>query len=121
MIQQQLFLVLAINSLICLGVHVTTREDMVFEFISKWFRTVLRTILGEKKGIKGSDWYYDNKNKTIIEDFICKPLFDCPPCMASVWGVIGWFYFTPDIALIPYILTLCGVNALVNKIYYYGD
>lgn len=96
MIQQQLFLVLAINSLICLGVHVVTRDGMLFGHVADYIR------------------HY-------IGEFPSKPLFDCPPCMASVWGIIGWFYFIPDIALIPYILTLCGVNALVNKIYYYGD
>jgi hypothetical protein len=56
-----------------------------------------------------------------IGEFWSKPLFDCPPCMASVWGLIGWFYFEPNIAMIPYLLTLCGLNALTSKMFYYGD
>jgi hypothetical protein len=56
-----------------------------------------------------------------VTDFWSKPLFDCPPCMASVWGLIGWLYFVTDFHLIPYLLILCGLNALTSKMFYYGD
>lgn len=98
----QLFLVLALNSLACLGIHCLTSEGMVLNKPAEWIHNKL-------------DGVFD------FSDFICKPLFDCMPCMASIWGIIGWFYFQPDIHLIPYLLILCGVNTLVSKVYYYGD
>ena len=96
MILLPLSLVLALNSLCCLGVHCLTREDMLFEKAANYIR------------------HY-------VGEFWSKPLFDCPPCMASVWGLIGWFYFEPNIAMIPYLLILCGLNALTSKMFYYGD
>lgn len=60
--------------------------------------------------------------------WIRKPLFDCPPCMSSFWGLAGFtfgklngyidfsWYHLPI-----YIIALCGANwfvrALVEKIY----
>lgn len=96
MLQLPLYLVLVINSLACLGVHCLTRDGMLFEPIA----LSIRHYIGE---------------------FWSKPLFDCPPCMASVWGIIGWFYFAPELHLIPYLLVLCGINSLMTKLYYYGD
>jgi hypothetical protein len=95
-IHTQLFLVIVLNSLACLGVHCVTREGMLFGPVAEYIRS-------------------------IIGEYSCKPLFDCPPCMASVWGLLGWFYFMPSLAIVPYLLVLCGVNALISKIYYYGD
>jgi hypothetical protein len=59
--------------------------------------------------------------RSIVGEYSAKPLFDCPPCMASVWGLLGWFYLMPGLAIVPYLLVLCGVNALISKLYYYGD
>ena len=91
MILIHLFLVLVLNSLMCLGVHLLTCEDMLLEHPAD----VIRGFIG---------------------DFATKPLFDCLPCMASVWGAIGWFVFTPDINIIVYMLTLCGFNWFTAKI-----
>lgn len=96
MIQMQLFLLLALNSLACLGIHCVTREGMIFGAVADYIRDC-------------------------IGEYSSKPLFDCPPCMASVWGIAGWFYSHPEIHIIPYLLILCGVNALVSKLFYYGD
>jgi len=95
-IHTQLFLALALNSLVCLGVHVLTRDGMLFAPIAEYIRS-------------------------IVGEYSAKPLFDCPPCMASVWGLLGWFYLMPSLAIVPYLLVLCGVNALISKLYYYGD
>lgn len=91
----QLFLLIVLNSLACLGIHCVTRDGMIFGTIADYIRDA-------------------------IGDMTCKPLFDCPPCMASIWGIAGWFYFQPELNIIPYLLVLCGVNALVSKLYYYG-
>lgn len=88
------FHAIVINSLVCLGIHVLTRVDMLLwpliQHTERW------------------------------SDYIKKPLFDCPPCMASIWGAIGYIYFAPDINAIPYLLALCGFNALLSNLYYLG-
>jgi hypothetical protein len=91
-----LYLAIVLNSLACLGVQCLTREGMLMYKVAD---------------------YISSK----VGEFICKPLFDCPPCMASVWGLLGWFYLEPGLAILPYMLVLCGVNALISKLYYYGD
>jgi hypothetical protein len=121
MIQQQLFLVLAFNSLICLGVHAATREGMIGESIRNFIHLVLWHLFYWICKNINRKRIYIKMNAQGMAEFWCKPLFDCPPCMASVWGLMGWFYFAPQLALVPYILALCGVNALISKLYYYGD
>jgi hypothetical protein len=96
MIQMPLYLALVLNSLACLGVHILTRDGMLFGTAAEYIRS-------------------------IVGEFSSKPLFDCPPCMASVWGLLGWFYLIPNLAIVPYLLVLCGLNALISKLYYYGD
>lgn len=92
MILLQLSLVLVLNSLLCLGVHLLTDEGMLLEYPAD----VLRAFIG---------------------DFPCKPLFDCLPCMASVWGIVGWYAFDMvEINPIVYMLCLCGVNWFTAKI-----
>ena len=106
-----LILILIINSLICLGVHVVTRDGMLFAFVEEAANSFLWKI---------HDMFWPCKPNT-WSSYLLKPLFNCPPCMASVWGIAGWFYFAPDLHLIPYLLVLCGLNALISKLYYYGD
>lgn len=51
--------------------------------------------------------------------FWSKPLFTCPPCMASVWGTLFFAFTGLEIIHWPlYILMLSGLVTLVNyKIY----
>jgi hypothetical protein len=52
------------------------------------------------------------------------PLINCPICMASVWGSLWFFlglWFTFEVTFhvklwIPYIMCLCGLNYLLNKL-----
>ena len=52
-----------------------------------------------------------------VGEFWSKPLCDCPPCMASVWGLLpmlalnGW-----DWMLIPYTLSLSGLLYVFARI-----
>jgi hypothetical protein len=52
-----------------------------------------------------------------------KPLFDCPICMSSVWGVIGFFsiryFFNVDLPMrqiVPFVFCLCGLNTIISKL-----
>ena len=63
----------------------------------------------------------DDEEETLRE-YLMRPIFDCPICMSSVWGTIGFFaldYFfgvhLPYKLLIPYVLALCGLNTILVK------
>lgn len=46
--------------------------------------------------------------------FIFKPLFQCPPCMASVWGMPGFLLTGYEWYYLPiYLLALCGAVYLI--------
>jgi len=56
-------------------------------------------------------------------EFYAKPLFDCPICMSSIWGIIGFFairfFFNVDLPLkqlIPFVLCLGGLNTIISKL-----
>jgi hypothetical protein len=63
-----------------------------------WFRIMCANKIDRWFGLKWSR-------------YIQKPVFDCLPCMASVWTIFLTNGF--DIKLI---LTVCGINVLINKI-----
>lgn len=51
-----------------------------------------------------------------------KPLANCPICMSSFWGLIGFFslqlfgVYLPIKLLIPYVFCLCGLNTIISKL-----
>ena len=47
----------------------------------------------------------------------CKPLFLCPPCMASFHGFyLGVIFFGFDWTILLYCICLCGANYIVNSL-----
>lgn len=55
--------------------------------------------------------------------YITKPLFDCPICQSSFWGIIGFlairYFFGIDLPwrqLIPFVFCLCGLNTIISKL-----
>jgi hypothetical protein len=80
------------------GVHMLFQKEMVLEKQGDWIE--------EKFGKKWS-----------------KPIVHCPPCMSSVWGLVGFFairyFFNIDLPLkqlIPFIFCLCGLNTIISKL-----
>jgi hypothetical protein len=64
---------------------------------------------------KAGDWMDEHWPEKIN-----KPLWACPICMSSVWGLIGFFaldyFFNVHHGiklLIPFILCLCGLNTII--------
>lgn len=52
-----------------------------------------------------------------------KPIFDCPICMSSIWGIIGFFairyFFNVDLPIkqiVPFLFCLCGLNTIISKL-----
>ena len=78
----------------------------------------------EKIGNKLRKYEYDHaKSKTSLNyswkgTWYSKPLFDCPPCMASVHGfLISAFYYDWHIPQIPvFMICLCGLNFIIKSI-----
>ena len=79
------------------GIHMLFQNEMILE--------------------KQGDWIEEKFGKW------SKPLVHCPPCMSSVWGLIGFFairyFFNVDLPfkqLIPFIFCLCGLNTIISKL-----
>lgn len=90
---------IAACSLFCLGLHAVTDDGMLLDFVRKPF--------------KNSPWY------------ITKPLFACPPCMASFWGTSYFIGYALTVqffvGLIPlwilFVFCVAGLNAVLAKWY----
>lgn len=54
-------------------------------------------------------------NRESWPDWVKKPLFNCPPCMSSVWGTV-WFISTDASSVtswVTFCVMLCGINYLL--------
>ena len=95
-----------INSLVIFGIHASTREGQILHFIAKF--------------VYGSAFKMPSPKEAHYRNMTAKILFDCPPCMASFYGSIGFCLFIlPDLSLwwmIGWVFSLCGLNYLLNKI-----
>ena len=88
---------LVINSFLCRAIFNAASEGQILYFLPKYLHK--------------------------LPDFITKPLYDCPACMASVhWWPYAIFHgLTVDqLKFIPvYILALSGVNVVLNSLINY--
>jgi hypothetical protein len=51
-----------------------------------------------------------------ISRYVQKPIWDCLPCMASVWTLLLVLRYTHDpITILQLILIVCGINVLIDK------
>ena len=91
-----------VTVLVIYGIHATTREGMIFDH----FKYISYKWLAKKTGFLFSDRLY-------------KALFDCTPCMASVYGTVSFFivvYPEQSLFIWPvWVLSLSGFNYLLNK------
>lgn len=91
---------------------------VVFErtMLLGWLRAPLATAIDESciyvfQLILPKDQYYNSILKgKVASRYIQKPLWDCLPCMASVWTIILTLSF--DVQLI---FVVCGINILIDK------
>lgn len=87
-------------SLICTGIHVSFMEGMIFSKIR------LDLILDIFRHT-----YNDYSKIDKIVEIITKPLYDCLPCMASVWTIL----IMREID-IKSIVIVCGMNAIIASV-----
>jgi hypothetical protein len=109
-------LLLILTSLWCFGFRALFQEDMIFEKI------------GDK--LWGEEKYYTidkatKVKKGLLPEWICKPLFQCPPCMSSIHGTYAFFSLfdhhhiniLDTVSLwVAFCVCLCGLNYLITKI-----
>lgn len=98
MIKTAIHLILPI-SLMITGLHIAFQSGNVLSPVRAWVATVLDHILGTK-------W----------SRYVQKPLWDCLPCMASIWGaLLAW-------TLNPFtLLAICGMNVIIERVIDRGD
>lgn len=58
-----------------------------------------------------------------VPKWLTKPLFVCPPCMASVHGflIATAYYDFHLMIIIVYMVCLCGVNFILKELIYADD
>jgi len=101
-------LLLILGTCWCWGVFTLFHEGYILERLGNKFRKY-KHWAGPKclqEGYKGT-WY-------------SKPLFDCPPCMASVHGfLVSAIYYEFHIyPMLAYMICLCGLNFVIKSILY---
>lgn len=101
-------------SLICTGIHVCFMEGMIFSKLRfDVYKIYLIWHRIKFKKLKSTD-YIDQDDYAIIEtaiEFISKPIYDCLPCMASIWTIL----IMREID-IKSIIIVCGMNAIIASI-----
>lgn len=128
---------LIINSLLIFGVHAATRKNMVLSYPYGVFAScILRLFLflykdgkptGEmiqilkRQTLKEYEWVPEIRDATEkagnTTAIILKPLFDCPPCMASVWGIPFVLIQPLSIWSVVYLFALSGINYIIIKLF----
>lgn len=56
--------------------------------------------------------------KLSIPYWLRKPLFDCPPCCASIHGTIAFILFHHDLNILLwpiFVFCLCGLNYIIKE------
>ncbi len=87
-----------VTVLVIYGVHASTGKDMILGKLWLLCFNILNRF-------------------TKKPEFYLKPLFDCTPCMASVYGSIGYLLtYGLDIGIIVWVFSLTGFNYILNKI-----
>lgn len=56
----------------------------------------------------------------ILPSWIAKPLFNCPTCMASIWGTLFWFTTGGSLSLwwVVACMALSGYNTIASQLIY---
>jgi len=112
--------VFLINSLLIFGIYAITGKDMIGEFAQRL------KVFKENKPNEPFDFVHSNGDVSPIKeydkgkrrnDMLKKSLFNCPPCMASIWGTAGFIYTGMGWEYwIVWVLSLAGFNYIVDKI-----
>jgi hypothetical protein len=91
------------NSLIILGLYIAAKHEKIGNKIDKTHSEILWFLSFYPEKYLGRKW--------------SKPLFGCPGCMASVWGMTYYLTFVGlNWAIVPHILAVCGLNVVLYAV-----
>ena len=101
-----------ITVLVIYGIHASTREGMILNGFNRWLWLILSNV----------DDIHTSQKRISAIDKLFKTLFDCTPCMASLYGTIS--FLMTDVCFeygilwqwAVWVFSLCGFNWLLNKI-----
>ena len=121
MIQFEIFIAIIMASLACTGLHEITREGMIVGFVERFWSIQAHEW---KQPIRFMDEPADVDRELLATrgqkfmDLISKPLSECPPCMASIWGTTFLLLFGApfDWVLIPAVLAVAACNLVLGKL-----
>lgn len=110
-----LFLLLVINSLICVGLYKSWQYENseIYDI----------NFLGEKvyevdEDTKGILWWYKYYILDEMNYRLSKPFGNCLTCMASIFGFVPFFYhygFNYWLFYPVYVIALAGLNSIFDK------
>lgn len=109
-----LFLLLIINSFICLGLY----RSWQFEVKSQSIGECGETLYEIDEDTKGILWRYKFDFLDEIPYRLSKPFGNCLTCMASIFGAAPFFYyygFTYWLFYPIYVIALAGLNSILDK------
>lgn len=83
--------VIALMALVAYGAHIVMQEEMILHPLAKVFE-------------RAPQWAR-------------KPLYACPPCMCSLWGIPAALFMAPNLwAFLPiHLLAAAGLAAWLNR------
>lgn len=102
MIEKLSILLLAslVVSVSIIAIHKTFQKEMIFYPVREWITMKICSCMD----CKCSEW-------------VQKPLWTCPYCMASFWGIILSLVLGISLIMIPFIiLTVCGFLCIFGRI-----
>ena len=116
----ELFLIALFNTCIIFGINKVTSfeychpEDLNNSYCDEY---------GIDKDSKMVGWWLRYYSLKVFGEYWSKPLFTCPPCMASVHGTWVYLLMSPmGWQMLPvYLLFLCGLVALTQTVTKYGS
>ena len=112
-----ILLMLLLNSLFIIGLHNAAR----FEFHPLGIKDCQGAdqygVMNDSKMLLWKLRYTAEKKLGL---FYSKPLFSCPPCMASIWGTVFYFSYigfsiTSILMLPSYIFALSGLTLFIHS------
>jgi hypothetical protein len=106
---------LIINSLVIFGIHAASKDGQIFGFVATF---------AMRKSISGFTWWFAKSLPLDIAEvkavryttILTKPLFGCPPCMASVWGIPFVLIHPLSVWTLVYLFALSGLNYIIMKL-----
>jgi len=98
-------MIIIYSTLLIFGIHAATRNGMLLDFLPSWY-----IMMYGNKGVTNP------KLATFIR-YTMKPLFNCPPCMASIYTPLMYLIFAHNWVYLPLtMLMVCGLNHIISRL-----